>query len=87
MTIDANLLSSVVHELVVCTAEYFPIARKGGMWDDKVIRRVAISISYLGIVDTDSVSRRGLGGRMSTTHPRVTTWLCMERYHTSITNS
>ena len=56
-----NLFSCIVHELVVCATEYFPVAREGGMRDDEVTRRVAIGISYFGVVDADPVSRRGLG--------------------------
>ena len=61
MKTDMNLFSCIVHELVVCATEYFPVAREGGMRDDEVTRRVAIGISYFGVVDADPVSRRGLG--------------------------
>ena len=87
VTMDTNLLSRVVHELVVCTTEYFPVAREGGMRCDEVARRVAISTSYFGIVDADPVSRCGLGVYVSTTHPKMTVWRCVEYHHTSTTNS
>ena len=60
-----NLLSRVVHELVVCAAKYFPVTRECRMWDDKVTRRVTIGISYFGVVDADLVSGRGLGVHVS----------------------
>ena len=84
---NANLLSRIVHELVVCTTEYSPEARKGRMWDDEVTCRVTISVSYLGVVDADPVSRRGLDVRMSAIHPKTTTWRCIEQHRTSTTNS
>jgi len=67
VTMDTNLFSRVVHELVVRTTKYFPVAWEGGMRYDEVTRRVAISVSYFGIVDADPVCRRGLGVYMSTT--------------------
>ena len=33
---DTNLLSRVVHELVIYTTEYLPVARESGMRDDEV---------------------------------------------------
>ena len=32
-----NLLSGVVHQLVVCATEYFPVTRERRMWDEKVV--------------------------------------------------
>ena len=64
---DANLFSGVVHQLVVCTAEYFPVTGEGGMRDDEVTRRITISISNFGVMDTGAISRGGLGVNRSTT--------------------
>ena len=58
---NANLFSGVVHELVVCTTEYFPVTRKRGMRDDEIACRITISTSYFGVMNTDAVSRGGLG--------------------------
>ena len=33
-----NLLSGVVHQLIVCATEYFPVTRECGMRDEKVAR-------------------------------------------------
>ena len=66
-----NLFPRVVHELVICASEYLPVTREGWMRDDEVTRRVAVCISYFGVVDTDPVSRRGLGTHKSTIDPRV----------------
>lgn len=62
---ETDLLPRVVHELVICTAEYFPETRECGMWDDKVACCVTICISYFGVVNADPVSGRGLGANMS----------------------
>jgi len=60
VTVDTNLLSCIVHELVVRATEYFPVSWEGGMWNEEVARRVTISISYFYVVDAHPVSRRGL---------------------------
>ena len=60
-----------MHKLVVCTAKYFPVTREGGVRNDEVARRIAISISYFGVVDTQLVSRRGLGAHKSATRPKM----------------
>jgi len=57
---DSNLLSRAVHELIVCTTEHLPVTREGGMGDEEVVGRVAISIPYFRVVDTDPVSGRRL---------------------------
>ena len=84
---DTNLLSSVMDELVICTAKYFPVTGEGRVWDDEVACRVAISISYFCVVDADPISRRRLDVCTSTTHPQMTTQQRVEQHCTSITNS
>ena len=61
MKTDMNLFSRIMHELVVCATEYFPVTREGGMRNDEVARRAAIIISYFSVVGADPVSRRGTG--------------------------
>ena len=56
-----NLFPGIVHELIICTTEYFPVTREGGMWDDEIARRITISVSYLGVTDAGAISRSGLG--------------------------
>lgn len=58
--VGMNLFSGIMHELVVCTAKYFPISREGGMRDDKITRRITISISYFGVMNTDAIGRNRL---------------------------
>ena len=65
MKTDINLFSRIMHELVVCATEYFPVTRKDGMRNDEVARRAAIIISYFSVVGADPVSRRGLGVQKS----------------------
>ena len=36
--VSTNLLSRIVHQLVVCATEYFPVTRECGMRDEKVTR-------------------------------------------------
>lgn len=67
---DMDLFSGVVHELVVCTTEYFPVTREGGMWDDEVACRITIGVSYFGVMDTDAIGRGGLGINWSTIYQR-----------------
>ena len=57
---DMNLFSGVVHELIVCTTEYFPVTRKGRVRDDEVTGGVTIGISNFGVMDTGAISRGGL---------------------------
>lgn len=66
-----NLLSRVVHELVVRTTEYLPVTREGGVRDDEVATRIAISIPYFRVMNTNAVSRRRLGLHTSTVHPKA----------------
>jgi len=56
------------------------------MRDKEVARRVAISISYFGVVNAHPVSRRGLDINMSAVHLKITGHRSTER-HTSTTNS
>ena len=84
---DTNLLSSVVHELVICATKYFPVTGEGGMWDDEVARRVAIGVSYFSVVDAHWVSRRGLSLYVLKIHLEMAGHYNMGRSHTSITNS
>lgn len=60
-----NLFPSVVHQLIVRTTEYFPVTREGRMRYDEVTRRITISISYFGVMDTGTISRGGLGADKS----------------------
>lgn len=69
--VNTNLFSCIVHELVVCTAEYLPITRKGWVRDDEVVRRIAISISYLCVMDADPVSGRRLNVCVLPIHPKT----------------
>ena len=69
---NTDLLSRVVHELVVCTTKYFPVTGEGRMRDEEVARRVSISIPYFSVVDADTTSRGGLGVHMSAIHPKIT---------------
>ena len=55
-----NLFSRVVHELIICTSVHFPVTRKSGVRDDKVTRRVAISVSDFGVMDGGPIRRRRL---------------------------
>ena len=57
---DTNLLSCVMHELIVRTTEYSPVTGECWMGDDEVARSVGISISYSRVMNTDSVSSRRL---------------------------
>ena len=62
--VDTNFLSRVMHELVVCTAENSPVTGECWMRDDKVARRVSISVSYFRVMNADSMSWRRLDERM-----------------------
>ena len=57
------------------------------MRDDKVTRRVTINVSYFGIGNAHSISRRGLGLQMSAIHLEVAGQHSVEHRDTSITNS
>ena len=82
---DMYLFSCIVHELVVRTAEYFPVARKGGMRDDEVTGRITIGVSYFGVMDTCTIGRGGLDVNKSTTRQMgVQNGII---YHTSTTTS
>lgn len=52
---DTNLLSRVMHELVVRTAENSPVTGECWMGDDEVARRVGIGVSYFRVMNADSV--------------------------------
>jgi hypothetical protein len=84
---DTNILSRVVYKLVVCTTEYLPVTREGGVRDKEVTSGIAISVSYFGVGNAGPVSGRELGVYMSIIHPKLAAWKSMKTHHTSITNS
>jgi len=73
---DTNLLSRVVDDLVVCTAEHLPVTGEGRMRGDEIACRVAISISYFSVVDGGPISRRRLNAHRSTAHPGMAAQQC-----------
>jgi len=87
MTMDTNLFSRVVHELVVCTTKHFPVTGEGRMWDEEVSHRVAISIPYFGVGNRDTVCWGGLGIRTSAIYPKTTTQRSVKQHRTSTTTS
>jgi len=69
---NTDLLSHIVHELVVCTTKYFPVTGEGRMRDEEVARRVSISIPHFSVVDADTMSWGGLGAHIPATHTKIT---------------